>query len=416
MSRAFLLQSFVFSVSLSLVAACAGSGGSTSGPLPQTGALAVGAAQRSASSVALKPSKSKYTSLYSFKGGTDGIGPWAGLVAVNGVFYGTTVSGGTNNSGTVFAMSASGTESVLNSFGGGYGTYPDAALIAVNGFLYGTTDAGGTPSNRGVVFALSTSSGTESVLHGFEGGADGSYPDAALIDVKGTLYGTTTRGGASNLGTVFAVSTSGFEPTESVLHSFGGGADGSSPGNGSLIAVNGVLYGTTAGGGVNNDGTVFAMSTSGTEKILHSFGSGTDGSSPEAGLIDVNGTLYGTTSRGGGASNGGTVFSVSTSGKESVLHSFGGGADGLIPGNGSLIAVKGVLYGTTVLGGVRGGGGDGTVFAMSRSSTETILHSFGGGADGSAPQGGLIDVNGTLYGTTYYGGASGFGTVFRVSL
>jgi len=99
MSRAFLLQSFVFSVSLSLVAACAGSGGSTSGPLPQTGALAVGAAQRSASSVALKPSKSKYTSLYSFKGGTDGIGPWAGLVAVNGVFYGTTVSGGTNNSG-----------------------------------------------------------------------------------------------------------------------------------------------------------------------------------------------------------------------------------------------------------------------------------------------------------------------------
>src|ERR1035438_8055447 len=110
MSRAFLLQSVVFSVSLSLVAACAGSGGSTSGPLPQTGALAVGTAQRSASSVASQPSRVKYTPLYSFKGGADGEYAWAGLTYVNGTLYGTTLGdSGATNHGTVFAVSTSGT-------------------------------------------------------------------------------------------------------------------------------------------------------------------------------------------------------------------------------------------------------------------------------------------------------------------
>jgi uncharacterized repeat protein (TIGR03803 family) len=416
MSRTFLLHSVVFSASIALLAACGGGGGATSAPLPQANPLAVGAAQRSVSSSAVEPSVGKYTSLYSFKGGTDGEGAWAGLTYVNGTLYGTTLGGGTGHYGTVFAVNTSGTERVLYSFqGGADGLVPYAGVIDVKGVLYGTTGGGGV-NNGGTVFAVSTS-GTGRVLHTFGATgatdvADGANPQSgSLTYVNGTLYGTTLHGGASNYGTVFAVSTSG---TERVLYSFRGGTDGSSPVAG-LTYVNGTLYGTTVYGGVNNGGTVFAVDMSGKESVLHSFGidGGTaDGSLPVAGLTYVNGTLYGTTTRGGAVNNGGTVFAVSTSGKERVLYSFRGGTDGSSP-NAGLIYVKGVLYGTTQVGGASNGG---TVFAVSTSGKESVLHNFGSGTDGLNPDSGVIDVKGTLYGTTDYGGANGFGTVFRLSL
>lgn len=200
-----------------------------------------------------------------------------------------------------------------------------------------------------------------------------------------------------------------------MLYSFKGGTDGRSP-FGGLTSVNGTLYGTTTSGGASNGGTVFTVNTSGTESVLHSFGSGADGSDPQGGLIDVNGILYGTTTSGG-ASNGGTAFTVNTSGKERVLHSFqaccGSGADGSIPDAG-LIDVNGVLYGTTTRGG--GAWNGGTVFAVSMSGTESVLYSFGVGLDGADPEASLIDVQGVLYGTTHSGGANGFGTVFKMSL
>jgi uncharacterized repeat protein (TIGR03803 family) len=229
MSRAFLLQSVVFSVSFSFLAACAGSGGSTSGPLPQTDALAVGAAQRSMSSIAaLQPSAVKYKSLYSFKSAvttTDGRGPWADLIDVNGTLYGTTSGGGRFNRGTVFGVSTSGKERVIYSFSYGTGTAdgfsPSAGLIDVNGTFYGTTGGGGS-NNGGTVFAVTTS-GNETVLHNFEAccgtGTDGSYPEKAnLTYANGILYGTTKAGGANGYGTVYALTTSG---TESVLYSLG---------------------------------------------------------------------------------------------------------------------------------------------------------------------------------------------------
>jgi uncharacterized repeat protein (TIGR03803 family) len=369
-----------------------------------------------------------YSVLYGFKGGKeDGAHPEAGLLSVKGTIYGTTYNGATRctrgrpRCGSVFAITTSGKEAVLYSFKGypDDGEYPTAGLINVNGTLYGTTPFGGAncgpSSGCGTVFSV-TSSGAETVLHSFGGSGDGAYP-TGLINFKGTLYGTTHGGGAyscgnnGNCGTVFSMTPSG---TETVLYSFGAGSrDGEYPAAG-LTTLNGALYGTTFEGGQNGEGTVFKMSTSGTERVLYSFKGGKrDGESPEAPLVALHGTLYGTTYYGGGtgcALGCGAVFSITTSGKETVLYSFKGYPDdGEYPTAG-LIAVNGTLYGTTSGGGYSSGcefgQGCGIVFSVTSSGTETVLHSFGGSGDGGDPEAGLIDVDGTLYGTTNAGGYS----------
>lgn len=419
MSRAFLLRSVVFPVSFSLLAACAGSGGSASGPLPQTGALAVGTPQRSVSSSASKPSAVTYKPLYTFKGQPDGALP-ANLISMNGVFYGTTAQGGVypnvkGGNGTIFEMSASGAERVLYSFqGGADGAIPYAGLTAANGVLYGVTYGGDTATDYGTVFTVSAS-GVERVIYNFKGGADGIGPYANLTAENGVLYGTTAQGGANNVGTIFAVSTSG---VERVLHTFGSGTDGVYP-YGHLIDVNGLLYGTTALGGASNEGTVFTVNRSGgAERVLHSFQGSPDGAVPYAGLIDVNGVLYGTTGSGGvnacySPTQGcGTVFKMSTSGTESVVYRFQGGTDGRTP-QGDLTNVKGILYGTTAEGGTSNYYG--TIFKVSTSGAEGVLYGFQD-TDGAQPKTSLIKVNNALYGTTYGGGATYSGTVFEISL
>lgn len=248
-------------------------------------------------------------------------------------------------------------------------------------------------------------------IYSFQGAPDGSIPEAGLIDVNGTLYGTTASGGAAGKGTVFSVTTAG---VEHVLHSFGSGSDGETP-LASLINVNGMLYGTTDWGSTS-DGTVFRVSTGGSERVLCDFAGGYSGGEPRAALIAVKGTLYGTTALGGlyGDSYGGdgTLFSVNATHGLVILHDFGKGDDGIAP-VASLIDVKGTLYGTTLTGPVNFRG-NGTVFSISADGTERVLHSFGSD-DGSRPEAGLIDVKGTLYGTTAFGGAYGYGTVFSIS-
>jgi uncharacterized repeat protein (TIGR03803 family) len=149
--------------------------------------------------------------LYSFAGGTDGSQPVAGVIAdASGNLYGTTVTGGAHNSGTVFKVTATGTETVLYSFtGGSDGSQPFAGLIAdASGNLYGTTNGGGASGN-GTVFKV-TPSGTETVLYSFTGGSDGSNPRAGLIaDASGNLYGTTSFGGTTDNGTVFGLTGTG---------------------------------------------------------------------------------------------------------------------------------------------------------------------------------------------------------------
>jgi uncharacterized repeat protein (TIGR03803 family) len=234
--------------------------------------------------------------------------------------------------------------------------------------------------------------------------------------VKGKLYGTTLNGGINGDGTIFRVSTSG---REKMLHSFELYEDGANP-VASLIDVKGTLYGTTeegigVGGSGSGFGTVFAVSTAGAENVRYNF-QDSDGADPAAGLTNVRGVLYGTTAGGGvhyyGAS--GTAFSITTSGSLTSLHSFGyvTGTDGSRP-VARLLYVRGKLYGTTPLGGAYG---KGTVFSMSLTgSNEKVLHSFGHGTDGAAPLAGLIDVKGTLYGTTSVGGKYGDGTVFALT-
>jgi uncharacterized repeat protein (TIGR03803 family) len=197
-----------------------------------------------------------------------------------------------------------------------------------------------------------------------------------------------------------------------VIHSFSG-PDGSAPGA-ALIALSGILYGTTTFGGAYSCGgftcgTLFSMTTGGTEKVLHSFGKGSDGANPRADLIDVGDTLYGTTYSG--AFGYGTVFSITTGGAEKVLHSFGNGTDGRNPTAG-LIDAKGTLYGTTEFGGKHNRG---TFFSITTGGAEKVLHSFGKGTDGSEPLAQLIYKHGSLVGTTNVGGAYGYGTVFSIT-
>lgn len=370
---------------------------------------------------------SGYKLLYRFKGPPDGASPLSGLLSFNGTIYGTTLQGSPNSSGcflgcgTVFTVSTTGSEHVIYDFkGGSDGLWPFAGLTALNGTLYGDTGGGGAHS-EGSVFSVSTS-GSENVVYSFAGGNDGYDPEANLIAVNGTLYGTTVYGGGSGCGgngcgTVFSIAPGG---TETVLYRFAGGTDGArvyAP----LTYMGGKLYGATlegggSGCGGSGCGTIFKLTLAGKEHVIYSFGAGTNGAFPN-GLTAVHGVLYGTT-EGGGSKNSGTFFSVTRAGSEKLLYTFTDIPDGNLPGA-TLLYLKGMFYGTTVGGGTSG---NGTVFAVDKSGNEHVLHSFAGGTDGAAPQAAVIAVNGKLYSTTYKGGGTGCsssvgcGTVFRIRI
>ena len=175
----------------------------------------------------------------------------------------------------------------------------------------------------------------------FAGGTDGSFPFSSLAwGVNHSLYGTTVYGGANNQGTVFKVAPGG---VETVVHSFGSGTDGSSPDAGLVAAAGGSFYGTTPLGGDFGFGTVFEIDRTGAERVVYSFTGGVDGANPDAPLVlDAKGNLYGTT-YAVGSSGEGTVFEIDTDGSETVLHSFSGGADGANPGSAVVFDTKGNL-------------------------------------------------------------------------
>jgi uncharacterized repeat protein (TIGR03803 family) len=380
--------------------------------------------------------------------------PEAGLIGDwEGNFYGTSSVGGNYSNGdgqcsygsgcgAVFKMDRAGNRTTLYSFTGGTdGAFPGGSLVLDSaGNLYGTAagggDLGACPAfdGCGVVFKLDKW-GNQTVLYTFTGGADGAVPFGSLIlDKTGNLYGTTFVGGdlsaCYGCGVVFKLDKAG---NETVLYSFMGGADGAYP-EASLIFDNaGNLYGTASGGGDlsacygSGCGVVFKLDPSGKETVLYTFTGDADGAYPYAGLVlDKVGNLYSTTQNGGdlSACSGagcGVVFKLDKFGKETVLYSFTGGSDGAMnyfDGAGVIRDQAGNLYGVAYQGGdlsACGGAGCGVVFEVGPSGGETVLHTFTGGADGSGPEGTpILDAAGNLYGTTYGGGPLGFGTVYEL--
>jgi len=332
---------------------------------------------------------------------SDGAHPHGELIVSGNTLYGTTWQGTTNGNGTVFAMKTDGTGFTgLHDFAGppsnvplspyftnSDGAYPDSGLILSGNTLYGTTSSGGS-SALGIVFAVNTDGTGFAVLHTFTGGNEGAFPDAPLLLSGSTLYGTTYQGGASNSGTVFAIKTDGTSFTN--LYSFAGNSDGANPFAG-LILSGDTLYGAASKGGGNGNGTVFAIKTDATGFTnIYSFtalipyatnsgvviSSNSDGAFPYAGLTLSGNTLYGVANSGGSYGYG-TVFALNPDGSGfKNLHNF------------YVYAVQSPLGFTTYVN----------------------------DADGAFPNAGRLALSGnTLYGTTASGGASGSGIVFAVN-
>ena len=256
-------------------------------------------------------------------------------------------------------------------------------------------------------------------LHSFQVFTNGATPYAGLVQGSdGYFYGTTSGGGTNNTGTVFKIN-----PSEALtsLYSFTGGTDGANPQAGLVQGSDGNLYGTTVNGGTNNAGTVFKISATGVLTTLYSFSGGSDGGNPQAGLVQgSDASFYGTTS-GGGTNNTGTVFKISTNGALTRLYSFGSvqdtngvALDGAGPVAGLVQGSDGYIYGMTYACGTNYYG---TVFRISTNGVLTSLYSFTGGNDGGNPQAALVQASdGSFYGTTGGGGAGGAGTVFRLTI
>jgi uncharacterized repeat protein (TIGR03803 family) len=377
------------------------------------------------------------TVIHSFLGGAnDGWDPESRLIVDEaGNFYGTTGEGGTGTDcgstqgcGTVFQITPGGQVTVLYSFAGGSDGYTprDGLFRDGAGNLYGTTSYGGD-SGLGTAFKLAPD-GTKTTLHSFAGGTDGSTPNGDLVtDTAGNLYGTTSAGGTgvgsicrSGCGTVFKIAPSG---QESVLHSFLGAAqgDGALPSGGLLADGRGNFYGATSAGGnatcdAGGCGTIFRITARGREQVLYAVAGGSDGDGPNSNLIiDQAGKLFGTTVAGGIPGHlGGTVFKLSRRGVHSVLHKFGSGTDGASPVDGMVADATGNMYGTTASGGMNF---NGTVFMITPAGQETVLHLFQNGADGFSPYAApALDGQGKLYGTTIRGGAMDKGIVYTVDL
>ena len=373
------------------------------------------------------------TVLYSFKDCTDG-GPAGRPLLHKGSVFGTGSGFGSGN-GEVFELSRQGgswKESALHKFGGTDGEYPRAGLLAMPmGHFYGTTEYGGT-YDAGTAFVTYKSGRTWKLdtLWNFGSGNDGHTPSCDLIgDLAGdNIYGTTQGGGMYGNGVLFQLTSTGGGWTETVLYSFVNGSDGRIPLGGLVMDKSGVMFGTTSRGGNHDFGTVFELEQSGgvwSETVLYSFSGGIDGGKPGYGeLIEgADGTLFGTTSTGG-THFAGTVFRLSQSGrawKEQVLYSFTGGTDGDSPLSMPAFDGSGGLYGTTVSGGDLGncgGSGCGVVYELIPSGgewNESVLHAFEG-SDGAFPQAGVItDRAGSLYGTAMYGGAFDYGSVWKLT-
>jgi uncharacterized repeat protein (TIGR03803 family) len=381
---------------------------------------------------------------------TDGSLPYYGPLAqgTNGYLYGTAYTGGVYGRGTVFKVNpadlADRSPIAIYNFcpnfqAQGYcsdGDLSDVGMVlGTDGDFYGAANGGA--HDGGTIFKI-TSSGHLTTLYNFcslANCADGLSANLLVQGTDGNFYGTTTLGGntcfnSDGCGTVFTMTPEGVLKTLHRFCSQTGCPDGTYPEGGLIQASDGNFYGTTNGGGtgMQAQGTIFRITPSGVLTTIYAFctdysqGTCLDGTNPMGSLVQgSDGDLYGTT-QGGGAPQNGTVFKVTTGGALSTLYSFAGPPDdGELPSSGLIQATDGNFYGTTLFGGdgpdcYSDNGACGTVFEVTPSGAETVLHNFVG-SDGAFPFALVQATNGALYGTAWQGGANGpgYGTVFSVS-
>jgi len=375
--------------------------------------------------------------LWNFVGGSDGSGPWSNyfISDAKGNLYAATAAGGAYSAGVVFMLSPAGKETVLYEFKGqsnGDGSAPHGRLaFDAKGNLFGTTQSGGT-NGTGTVYELSKHGGAwiEKVIYNFSAsGSDGTAPSAGLtIAADGTMYSTTPDGGASGAGVIFSLKKTRKGWKQTVIHSINFPSEGGFPYEGLMQDAAGNLFGAAPAGGTAGYGVIYRLSHTQqgwVDTVLYSF---TNQNGDGSGLYwidlisDPSGNIYGATSFGGTNGNGTVwelVYSKSKkSYSESILYEFGanGSGDGANPYGGLVMDSKGDLYGTTLNGGSSNLGAFYKLTKQGKTWKETILHSFVGANDGNQPTGNpYMDAKGRLYGMTQTGGTANLGVVYRIT-
>ena len=351
----------------------------------------------------------------------DGTAPEGLGLSWDGSLFGTTASGGSADRGAVYQWKPSGEYKLLHSFAAdGTADSPTGALIqGQDGKLYGVTNSGGV-NGAGVLFQLSEAGEVKTLLS-FESQSMSRLrvSSGLILGWDGSLYGTAPHGGPSGAGIVYKVSTRG---EASVLHAFASTQQtlGRYPLAGITQSWDG-LYGTTAYGGVNDQGTVFRLGNDGSLKSIYSFTNGPDGRSPSSLTQGADGNFYGVTSPNEARPAGG-IFRITPTGTFTLLHAFDQAVDGYPlraysnehPRQRLLLASNRHFYGTNPLGGAHGFG---TLYQITPEGKVSVIHAFAGGADGAHPAAELIQVqDGTIYGVTRGDGVQSKGTLFQLAV
>ncbi|MGV8041896.1 MAG: choice-of-anchor tandem repeat GloVer-containing protein [Thermoanaerobaculaceae bacterium] len=357
-----------------------------------------------------------FSVLYSLSPTQSGRQPQGSVAPDGSTLWGVTPYGGSGWGGTLFKLSVDGTGfEVVKAFGNQplHGKTPLAAPVISAGEVFGTLSEGGQ-DNQGAVFRYRVSDASFTLLHSFSRySAGGLHPHGDLLLDGAVLFGMTSTSPNMGYGAVFRMNTDGTNFLE--LHSFAGGPNDGAVGEGSFVLADGFLYGLTRAGGLNDKGTVFRIATDGTGfQLLHSFGgSPADGAVPYGSMVRVGNTLFGATS-GGGLQDGGVVFRIDLDGTGyQILRSFAPYLPDPVAPLGGMVGEGGVLYGAGAWGGPDGLG---CVYRVQENGADfQVLHSFlGVPEDGANPGGPLILDDDALYGVTEKGGTNGFGTVFKV--
>ncbi len=363
--------------------------------------------------------------IHNFTDGADGgTPPYTLVLDKQDRFIGTANQGGANNAGIVFSLQRKKGDwqvTPLYNFTGTQGQ-PGWGVTQAKGSIYtNALYAGVFGGPCGSALQLNRAQGGwQSVLmRTYTKDEDGCPTGNLLLDRAGNVYGVTQDGGAGGWGSIFELTPSGANWTETILYTFQGGNDGGAPYSGLIFDKAGNLYGTATARGAGGYGTVFELSPSQggwTFNVLYSFEGGSDGGQPVAGLIfDKAGNLYGA-AESFGDNGGGTVFELSPSNGSwtfNLLASLTGNAGPVVS---LTLDPAGTIYGTNYRDGADGYG---SVFQLTPSGdtwTYKDLHDFTGGADGGYPGGGVtLDAKGHLFGTAVLGGADNYGVIWEIA-